>query len=584
MPVRSELTVGQSALVLAALSDDATSEQISQLDQLLKSRPELVEPVVNLVGQSAWLAWSAMAGNHDGIKMYSPRGPEAVPLTQRGWFSPRPVSKTLHWRIPSLAASIALVAAGVLLGMVGMKAASIGQSLGVSATSDQLAGIAEGDYRARVVEMSACRWSPMISESFVNRGVISKGESVNLLEGLAQLSIDNFGGRSLLDIEGPAGVVLTADGGCSVTHGRVCADVQQLGGTFSLETPSCSVTTTNSRSNLGVVVDGRQVEVHVFAGTASVVVPWGNELGGSLSSDLEAGESLILAPNSEGRLVRTRSLSDAGKFTARTSMRSNRLVVPDAYPKAVQSLDPVIYWRFEGEGSPDEVRNLPDGRYSGRVHGKLTRRRDVQNGFVDFSGGVSQEELSAHIASVGPVAFGGGDFSVELWMKPSHCHHCSLVSFILPQSDVSLKKHGLLIELGGPTAMDFSLVEPGKVRFLHRSPPGELVDAGVCCFSSANYEVRKWQHIVALKAKSQLRLYMNGKLVATNEDNSVATEAFQVVLGQLDDVRYHRRFVGQLDEVAIYPTALDEAVVLEHYNLIKNAETKPLGASRAGEI
>ncbi|WP_425399464.1 LamG domain-containing protein [Aeoliella sp.] len=587
MERKSQLTNEHTALVLEVLSNEATAEQVSKLDQLLKSRPELIESVVDLVGQDAWLAWSStddltqqdasglvrsmqVVGSHDELNRVLSRDSYKAPV-------PWP------WL---LAASVALLATGALVGAISTYSYSSKSVVADSDPSSNMAGESEAelDYSARVVEMSACRWNPAKGNSLLTNSVIRKGESINLLEGLAQLSIENTSGRSTLDIEGPAAVVLTADVGCSVSHGRVCADVQSLGDPFTIDTPCCLVRATGDHSNFGVAVDGRRVEVHVFDGQASVVVPWGVEQVDSLSSELQAGESLILAPDSSGRMVHTRAKSNPLSFTARTSMKSNHLVIPAEYPDAVLSHDPLLYWRFEQADSP-EINNEAGERYRGIVHGKLIARTDGSNGYIDFGGGVSEEELAAYIATEEPVAIEASDsYTLEMWVKPSHCHHCALASVILPEPNKDFKKHGILLELGGPNAMEYSFVVPGKLRYVHRSVPSDVVSAGTSCYSETKYKTRQWQHLVAMKSPEQLQLYLDGKLVASAEDNTHLTDSLRVVLGQLDDLRYLRRYVGQMDEVALYPSALSEEVVLEHFNMVKDAECEHRGRINTDDI
>ncbi len=426
MAKSKQLTTEHTALVLAVLSGDATTEQISELDLLLRSRPELIESFVDLVGQDAWLAWSSsndlprreytrfpaaahFVGDHQGMTSALPR---------------RATNDSWSWKW-SLAASIALVTTGAMIGAIGLHNYSPRPVAKNSSNREDRVNAPERDYSARVVETSACRWNPARAIPPLTNSEIRKGESVNLLEGLAQLSIEKASCRSILDIEGPAAVVLTADVGCSISHGRVCADVQSFGDPFTIDTPSCLVRAVGDRSDFGVAVDGRRVEVHVFGGKVNVVVPWGIGQDDSLNSELQAGDSLILEPDSVGRMARTRASANPRSFTARTSMRSNHLVIPDRYPDAVLSQNPLLYWRFES-GDTQEIENVAGEQYRGIVHGKLFARSDGSNGYIDFGGGVSQEELAAFITTEEPIAIGDNDtYSLEMWLKPSHCHHCA---------------------------------------------------------------------------------------------------------------------------------------------------------------
>ena len=53
-----------------------------------------------------------------------------------------------------------------------------------------------------------------------------RGESLSLLEGLAEVKLEWSSGDASLKIEGPAGLVLTAERGASLSHGKLIADVR----------------------------------------------------------------------------------------------------------------------------------------------------------------------------------------------------------------------------------------------------------------------------------------------------------------------------------------------------------------------
>jgi len=66
-----------------------------------------------------------------------------------------------------------------------------------------------------------------------------------------------------------------------------------------------------------------------------------------------------------------------------------------------------------------------------------------------------------------------------------------------------------------------------------------------------------------------MRLYLNGQLEARGEDSSEVPPGLRMVIGNLYPSRHMRRFIGQLDELAIYNRALGEAEVSNHYRLVR---------------
>jgi hypothetical protein len=166
-----------------------------------------------------------------------------------------------------------------------------------------------------------------------------------------------------------------------------------------------------------------------------------------------------------------------------------------------------------------------------------------------------------------------GDFSIELWMKPSHHHLGSMVGFV-GDFDPALhrNRHGVLLEACGPVVNAFQWLEPKRIRFLHRSELTANPSDGVHCFSADAYDARRWQHVVATKQGDQLRLYVDGKLAASQVDDQPTPRGLHLVIGQLYTETLERFFIGQLDEIAVYDRALPESEVKAHHELLRPVE------------
>jgi hypothetical protein len=136
------------------------------------------------------------------------------------------------------------------------------------------------------------------------------------------------------------------------------------------------------------------------------------------------------------------------------------------------------------------------------------------------------------------------------------------------QDNISKGAHGVLLELGGQRAYS-SIEHPGRVRFLHRDPPSGDPAAGTSCFSSEPYKLRKWQYIVAVKDDTEMRLYVDARLVASAADATEMSDSLELLVGQMDRHRDWRPFVGQLDELAFYNRALSEEEIQHHFHLVR---------------
>jgi hypothetical protein len=131
--------------------------------------------------------------------------------------------------------------------------------------------------------------------------------------------------------------------------------------------------------------------------------------------------------------------------------------------------------------------------------------------------------------------------------------------------------HGMLLELGGSGRMPTAVHHPGRIRFLHRSPASDDRELGTSCYSEEPYTLRRWQHLVAVKEGSAMRLYMNGQLVGEGEDAKELPRGLRLLIGRLypNSPRSVRPFIGQLDELAVYDRALSLKEIAEHYELIR---------------
>src|SRR5690606_27202706 len=139
---------------------------------------------------------------------------------------------------------------------------------------------------------------------------------------------------------------------------------------------------------------------------------------------------------------------------------------------------------------------------------------------------------------------------------------------------------GFSLELIGHRAKGY--LKPGSFRFLHRSPPGIRFQEGTSCWSKAPYQVRRWQHVTAVKKADKMRLYIDGVLSATATDRSALPAGLTWVVGRPEKSRHIVPFVGQLDELAIYDRALSEEEIGRHYMQVKWSQDEASVFHRTG--
>ena len=88
--------------------------------------------------------------------------------------------------------------------------------------------------------------------------------------------------------------------------------------------------------------------------------------------------------------------------------------------------------------------------------------------------------------------------------------------------------------------------------------------------------MRRWQHVVAVKRGDQMELYTDGKLSATAQEKASLAKALYLVVGRQAADAGAYQFVGQLDELAIYPHALSQEEIVAHGKAVDwSKEPKP---------
>lgn len=418
------------------------------------------------------------------------------------------------------------------------------------------------NFTAFITGTTACQWDGVPPKHGVGSGIQS-GESLHLLEGLARFDL-SWGGRGFaaLSLEGPAALVFTSEGMPSMRFGRLNASVQSDSGEFRLETPIGKLRVPGFAS-IGVSAFGNEGEVHVFGGSAVLEAAW-SFADQTVPIVIEPGRAIRIKPDANGVPQVTHHAADGQYFAAHLEMDSQVLTIPKAYVRDVQELNPVGYWRFERDAWP-LVPNEMGPRFACRVQGELAQvayndNHAVEFGLSDVGGAISSAE-----------AFDGvfdKSYSVECWVKPSHYHFGAMVSLIGAVEDKSSPPpHGMLLELGGSGSIPTAIVHPGRIRFLHRSPPSRL--NGTSCFSKKAYQLRKWQHVVATKEGAKMALYINGKLAARGMDEDTLPTGLTLLVGRLYPYHNSRTFAGQLDELAIYDKALKPEEITRHYELAR---------------
>jgi hypothetical protein len=597
-------------IVMAAAAGEASAEQLARISRLALEDDRSSTFLLELMSQEAWLWWHASEARttghlfsadeaFDGSPPKADRIPERpAPATSRETLrdlntrtiaaqplgqEPLTGSRAANWRkggknlwfAASLAAALLLMI-GAALGALANHRWNVNRDV-VPVLADAIErGAAAGEHGgnlvscdARLIQGTPCVWSPEMRSRLGTSNHLQSGDSLNLITGLAELELSwPMRGNATLRLEGPAGMVLLADRGASLNYGKLIANVSLQYDSFTIETPVGRVVISDD-ARIGVAVSTGVVEVHVFHGEAQVISPWASGTASFDKLRVRSERSIRLSATDSGRIEVSRGPAILSRFASQVAMDSDLLAIPDDYVAAIKQAAPLIYWRFDRPVN-DMVKNAMGNRYNARVIRKPLWVDEHGNMTVEFGAGLDEDVLRAFLVSDEPLKNNKPQsYTIELWAKPSHYHSGTMVSLVgvTAKGDEAPGAHGALLELGGLRAFYSSIEHPGRVRFLHRDPPSD--EGGTSCFSNEPYILRKWQHIVAVKDKTEMRLYVDANQVASAPDSSPLSDGLELLVGQIDRERDLRPFVGQLDELAFYDRALSHQEIEQHYRLVR---------------
>lgn len=391
---------------------------------------------------------------------------------------------------------------------------------------------------------------------------------LNIPRGVAQIA---FSSGADLQVEGPVVLLIDAMGIPELRYGKVFAKAQGGLEGFAIETALGTIWLDGDDA-AGITLYGKDLQIHGFDGEVDVTFK-----DGGLDSRIVSRRKLLrrmLMPDGTLQVSEKKYVPDL--FSALLSIRDDVLLMTEAYGKAVREAQPFCHWRFENivEGF---IPNEMSDKYPLRVGGAASLTpAGPDNHVIEFGYGSSSGYL---IAEEPLTELINSDYTFETWVKPGHSQWGTIAALALRRSSTSdLERHALVLELTGISANRSVNTRLDSVRFVHRSPPGPV--GGASCVSNQDYLYRKWQHVVAVREGTSLRLFVDGKPVAGREYRPQLEDELELVIGQLFSFDTIRPLVGQLDEFAIYNRALSQAEIQTHHAMLRPGEQSHLGKTK----
>ena len=222
------------------------------------------------------------------------------------------------------------------------------------------------------------------------------------------------------------------------------------------------------------------------------------------------------------------------------------------YPAEVLADNPLLYWRLDetsGTNVVDYSGNGRTGTYTPGTLGTITLgQTSALPHDADTSITVALSATNGWIGSAASTAFDTTSVSGEIWVNPT---------------SGQVNKHGVIFH--GPS--------PGTGRWYFRINPttGEVeIVAASTLLTGQFLNFNTWTHVVVTfdNSDSKWRLYRNGSLIYTSGASGLAAVTNKpIYIGKNNGTSVGgETFVGGLDEVAIYGTALSATRIAVHYN------------------
>ncbi len=430
-------------------------------------------------------------------------------------------------------------------------------------------------YSTTLVNVTNCRWDRALSSADLRSGgTLRPGESLRLLEGVAEINVVSLeGGETRIQLEGPSAMVLTNSGMPSLFYGKLSAVFAGSRDQYMIDTLLGQINVIGAAA-IGVIAGNSEVQLHVFAGQVAFdsVRPLRGE-SKAYRWSVSAGDSIRLIDSADTDILVKRGQADEHSFANPSSITARQLFVSEAYVAEIRQASPIAYWRFE-EMTDGVVRNEMGNRFHCRIMGNGVRlhsydgNRSAELGMTAESGYLLSDDLLEGID--------GDGYTIEAWVKPS-CYHLGVV-FRLYDGIAIDRANVVHLELTGPITgpvdqpMPPWTKYPGRFRFMH---------AGESCYSEQPYRLSEWQHLAAAKDGSKMRLYIDGKLISEGESATKFDCGFPVLIGQLQPKPQGfgyppRRFIGELDEIALYDRALSEEEIKKRVTMVEMAGSRHL--------
>lgn len=218
----------------------------------------------------------------------------------------------------------------------------------------------------------------------------------------------------------------------------------------------------------------------------------------------------------------------------------------DGYGQKVYSDGAQLYWRLNESGGAtalDSSGHWQDGSYTGAI------AKQAAGALVGLDNRAASFGTDGRVASILDQA-APGEYSTELWFNTTSTAGGRLLGFGNSNSGDSTR-YDRILSMNAQGAVGFGVWDGEQVRL----------------DSPAGYNDGRWHHAVATQNGAGMNLYLDGIKVASNHQAQADSYRGYWSLGADTAWDVGDALEATIDEVAVYPQALDAASVAGHYTL-----------------
>ncbi len=214
------------------------------------------------------------------------------------------------------------------------------------------------------------------------------------------------------------------------------------------------------------------------------------------------------------------------------------------YSSTVLSDSPVGYWRLDDTSGTSAADSSGNG-YNGTFVNSPTK--NASGAVVDGDAAVSFNGTSQYAHRAFTSALNPSHFTVEAWVYPTGSGSRRILS--AAQQATSTKDIG------------YTLGQSSAAKFYIGIFDGTN-NIGVGATDTTVRSRNAWYYLVGTYDGTNLRLYVNGALVATSSASYAPATSEDTFIGRDWNTNY---WAGTIDEPAIYSTALSASRIAAHY-------------------